>query len=137
MRISKFALGIATAAAIFVAGCATSNTYTEEEIGLRKTDLYSENTTVADKTMYAKTGAGESGVLQRSFENAPPMIPHSVEGMLPVKISNNMCVTCHMPDVAPALKATAVPASHLTNYRPATSIASNGKIVKDEIVIKN
>ncbi len=129
MKLTKIALGLTAAAAIFMAGCA-EKTYTEESLGLRKTDLYSENTTVGDETKYATAAAGTSQYIDRAFENAPPMIPHSVDGMLPITIKNNACLGCHEPAVAASLNATSVPKSHLTDYRPNTSLGQSGKIAK-------
>jgi cytochrome c-type protein NapB len=130
MKKLRIALGIVAAIAILFAGCAT--TYTEESLGLRKTDLYTEGAeTVGEKTNYSKVSAGSGQFINRAFENAPPMIPHDVKGMLPIKIGNNACLSCHTPEVAAAVNATPFPASHMTNYRPDTSIASDGQIVKD------
>lgn len=137
MRLTNIALGFATAAAIFVAGCTANQTVSEESLGLRKTDLYSENTTVADKTMYKTTVAGQSTKIERAFENAPPMIPHSVDGMLPITINNNQCVACHMPEMAAAVGAVSVPKSHLADLRPKTTLAENGRIVKNGMEVTN
>jgi cytochrome c-type protein NapB len=131
MKLTKIALGLTAAAAILIVGCTNKQTVSEESLGLRNTDLYSEYTTVGDETKYRKTAAGASQYINRAFENAPPMIPHDVEGMLPITIKNNACLGCHEPAVAASLNATAIPASHFTNYRPNTSLASDGKIVKE------
>ena len=53
------------------------------------------------------------------------MIPHDVEGMLPITISDNQCSGCHMPEVASSMGATAIPSSHFTNFRP-KSVAQSG-----------
>ena len=87
---------------VVATGCAVSQSYNEEELGLRKVDLYSEKTVVAESTSYSTVAAGESKVIQRSFENAPPMIPHDVEGMLDMTKENNACTGCHLPEVAEA-----------------------------------
>lgn len=138
MKLTNIALGIATAAALFVAGCATSQkTVSEESLGLRKTDLYSESSTVADKTQYTSTPAGTGITYQRSFENAPPMIPHDVEGMLPITINNNSCTSCHTPGVAETMNATPIPKSHFTDFRPVTKLLEDGKIVKDGKIVTN
>ena len=137
--INKVSLGIAAAATIFIVGCSATQTQlqSEESLGLRKTDLYSEDTTVGDETKYDKTAAGSGKFIDRAFENAPPMISHDVEGMLPIKIGNNACLTCHAPDVAKAVKATPYPASHMTNYRPNTAIAADGRISKEGAAVNN
>ncbi len=46
------------------------------------------------------------------------MIPHDVEGMLPITVDNNQCVSCHTPGVAETLNALPYPKSHMTNFRP-------------------
>ena len=66
---------------------------------------------------WTKPAAGESKRYDRSFENAPPMIPHDLEGLIPITADNNMCVTCHMPEVAKDVGATAIPKSHLYSIR--------------------
>jgi cytochrome c-type protein NapB len=60
---------------------------------------------------------GESELIARSFENAPPLIPHSVEDLLPITKDSNACLDCHLPDVAEDMGATSVPASHLYDIR--------------------
>lgn len=137
MKLTKIALGLTAAAAIFVVGCASNQMQTEESLGLRKTDLYSESNTTGDRTMYSKDAAGSSKYIDRAFENAPPMIPHTVEGMLPITISSNQCATCHV-DSAPYDKTIpSAPKSHFTDYRPMTALASNGKITKDGETVEN
>jgi cytochrome c-type protein NapB len=92
---------------------------TESVLGLRKTDLYSEEAeTTGIKTEYSSDAPGTSQRIARAFQDAPPMIPHSVEGLLPIKAGNNQCLGCHMPEVAPAVKAVPIPKSHFTNFRP-------------------
>ncbi len=139
MKITKMTLGFCVATTVFMAGCvATSQTISEESIGLRNTDLYSEKAdTVGDKTQYSKKAAGMSQVITRAFENAPPMIPHDVEDMLPITINNNTCAGCHTPPVAKSMGATTIPKSHFTNFRPDTSLNENGKIVKEGQVVDN
>ncbi len=104
---------------------------TELALGLRKTDLYSEEKdTAGDKADYSRPAPGSSTRFERAFVNAPPMIPHSVEGLLPITITNNQCVGCHMPAVAPSMKATPIPTSHFTNYRP-TTVMDGDKVLKE------
>jgi len=110
---------------------------TEESLGLRKVDLYSEDTTQPEATNYIKAAAGSSKRFDRAFENAPPMISHDVEGMLPIKIGNNACTGCHMPDVAPSMKATPIPPSHFASFRPVTAIGADGKITKEGNAVNN
>lgn len=142
----KLMLGTLTAALLIV-GCSNTTapakqaaaepTITEESLGLRKTDLYTESTTVGDETKYATTAAGSGKTIERAYDNAPPMIPHDTEGMLPITTNNNACIGCHMPEVAPSMNATPIPKSHFTSFRPATAIAADGKITKEGKEVDN
>jgi len=103
---------------------------TEEALGLRKVDLYSEDKAEPAKTDYSRPAPGESQKFERAYVNAPPMIPHSVEGLLPITKDNNQCLSCHMPEAAKAVGATPLPPSHFTNYRP-TTVLKDGELVKE------
>ena len=119
MKITTIAFSLATAAAIFVTGCSIAQkTYSEESLGLRKVDIYKENTVLPSKTDYTKPAAGASTKIKRAFQDAPPMIPHDVEGMLPITINNNQCTMCHEPAVATSMGATPIPKSHFMDFRP-------------------
>ncbi len=142
----KIVLGAITAALLMV-GCTDTAapaaqaevkpTITEESLGLRKTDLYTEKSTVAEETKYGTSAAGGSARFERAFDNAPPMIPHDTEGMLPITISDNQCTGCHMPEVAPSMGATPIPASHFASFRPVTTIAADGSVIKEGKKINN
>jgi len=108
---------------------ANKKSVSEEAMGLRKTDLYSEDKTHGDKADYNRPSPGESTKFERAFKDAPPMIPHSVEGLLPITKMNNQCLGCHMPEIAPSVGSTAIPPTHFTNYRPHT-------VMKGDMVLK-
>ena len=100
--------------------------------------MYSETgETAGEETKYGKATAGTSTKIARAFQDAPPMIPHDVEGMLPITIKDNQCVSCHAPEVAPSMGALPYPKSHMTDFRPKTGMASNGKITKDGREVDN
>ena len=101
----------------------------ETVLGLRKTSLFNEN--VAPQEIKGDRPApGTAPKFERAYVNAPPMIPHSVEGLLPITQKNNQCLGCHMPDVAKGVGATPIPPSHFTNYRP-TTVLKDGELVKE------
>jgi len=128
--VSKITLSIAVASSIFFAGC--QSTVSEESLGLRKTNLYTEAAdTAGNKVQYSTNAAGSGKFINRAFQDAPPMIPHDVEGMLPIKIGNNACIGCHAPAVAKSVGATPYPSSHMTNFRPSSSYAVKGVNTSD------
>ena len=134
--VSKITLSIAVASSIFFAGC--TSTVSEESLGLRKTNLYVEETeTVGEQTKYSKAVAGTSKTIARAFQDAPPMIPHDVDGMLPITINNNSCTGCHAPEVASSMGALPYPKSHMIDFRPRTAIAKDGRIEKDGRAVNN
>lgn len=154
--IGKITIGL-TAALLLLSGCGSDNsakaaptakakvapTITEESLGLRKTDLYSEKSdTTGMKTNYSTSYAGSGKKINRAFQDAPPMVPHDTEGMLPIKIGANQCTGCHLPENAAAVNATPIPKSHFTNFRPVHNF--DGKTftksvdnMKNEVAIKS
>ena len=107
---------------------------TEEALGLRKVDLYSEDKAAPVAADFDRPAPGQATRFERAYVNAPPMIPHSVEGLLPITQDNNQCLGCHMPEVAKGVGATPIPASHFTNYRPET-VLKNGEMLKEGKVV--
>ena len=101
----------------------------ETVLGLRKTSLFEENVKPNDGK-FNRPAPGASARFERAYVNAPPMIPHSVDGLLPITKENNQCLGCHMPDVAKGVGATPIPPSHFTNYRPET-VLKDGELVKE------
>lgn len=115
--MKKLVLSGCVGALLFASLLGAAPTISEEEIGLRKVDLYSEDTVKPDETKYGTKAAGKSKKIDRAFENAPPMIPHDVSEYGEISRDNNPCKDCHMPEVAPSMKATPIPQSHFTNFR--------------------
>lgn len=134
--VSKITLSLAVASSIFFAGC--SNSVSEESLGLRKTNLYTEGAeTVGEEAKYSKAAATTSQTITRAFQDAPPMIPHDVEEYLPIKISSNACLDCHAPGVAEGMNTLPYPMSHMTDFRPKTTIAKDGRISLDGLAVDN
>ncbi len=44
---------------------------------------------------YPQPDAGESELLERAWDTAPPSISHSIEDMFPILIGTNECLDCH------------------------------------------
>ena len=138
MKLFNLALTATVAATFLIVGCSTATkTVSEESLGLRTADLYSENKVMPNETKYGKSPAMSGYTIERAYENAPPMIPHDVEGMLPITINSNQCTTCHEPAVAPSMNATPIPKSHFTDFRPSTDLDQNGKIQKEGKTVEN
>jgi cytochrome c-type protein NapB len=143
--INKITLGL-VAATLLLVGCNESATpakkevvkptITAESLSLRKSTLNNENLK-PHGTKYSENYAGSGHKFERAFQDAPPMIPHDVTGLIPIKIGDNQCLGCHMPEVASSMGATPIPPSHFMDFRPVTTIAKDGEVEKNGHVIKN
>ena len=102
----------------------------ETVLGLRKNTLFKEDSVKPNDAKFDRPAPGAAPKFERAYVNAPPMIPHSTEGLLPITKNDNKCLGCHMPDVAKSMGATLIPPSHFTNYRP-TTVYKNGELVKE------
>ncbi len=87
----------------------------EEALSYRNTNLLQADTVPVVK--YSDKDPGESVRIQRSFENAPPLIPHDIEGFVPITREDNQCLGCHDPVESADAEAPAAPASHLFDLR--------------------
>ena len=145
--LTKITIGLA-ASALLLVGCSSTNTsakseknvvkptITEANLGYRGTDDLLKEDVVPPAVAYHAAAPGTSKKIKRAFQDAPPMIPHSVEGLLPITKNNNACLGCHMPDVAASMGATPIPVSHFTNFRPKTEVVGD-EILKNGKTIKN
>jgi cytochrome c-type protein NapB len=118
---------------------AQTTVVTEDTLGYRTADL--EDDVKSAKTIpdveYSKDPAGTSKKIPRAYDNAPPMIPHDVEGMLPIVKGNNACLNCHTPEIAVTMGATPIPPTHFTNYRPTTELKGDKFIKEGKVVSPN
>jgi cytochrome c-type protein NapB len=149
--VTIIAMGVTTAALLFI-GCSDSTSVepttqaqtqvpipsiSEDELGLRKTSVSNESNIAGSKTNYSNTDPGSGHKFRRAFQDAPPMIPHSTEGMLPITIQDNQCIACHSPEVAVDMGATPIPTSHYTNFRPQHQLLEGERFVKSVDNYKN
>ncbi len=116
-------------AVLTIVGCKNEESKTTKQGGtsLRKGDLFSEDIDLGEKAVVVANAPGENEMEDRAFENAPPMIPHKTDGFFPITRKNNICLSCHMPDVAEAVGSTPLPATHFMKFRPEITI-SGGKV---------
>ena len=140
MKLGKLALAITVATTILFAAN-TKNVIDEDSIGLRKVDLLSEEKAAPSETKYGTSQPMSGYKIERAYQNAPPMIPHDVEGMLEITQDNNMCVGCHDVSVAESMTATPIPKSHYIDFRPKHKLEGDNFVkstddMKNEVSIK-
>ena len=71
---------------------------------------------------YATKDPGDGKVLPRPFDAAPPLIPHTVDGILPITAADNACLTCHAIDKPEPGGPVPIPASHYVDWRNAPAV---------------
>lgn len=89
----------------------------ETELGIIDAHVYSEETNLKRRAEIVDSRPGKSVKISRSFENAPPLIPHTTTGFFPIKINSNICLSCHVPDKAEEVGAIPMPEMHYTDLR--------------------
>lgn len=140
MKLGKLALAITVATTILFAAN-TKNVIDDDSIGLRKVDLLSEEKAAPDETKYGTSQPMSGYKIERAYQNAPPMIPHDVEGMLEITPDNNMCIGCHDVSVAASMNATPIGKSHYIDFRPKHKLEGDNFVkstddMKNEVSIK-
>ncbi len=94
------------------------NWIADENIDMSTELLMSDETVLTESPEYSKIRGGASETIDRSFENAPPLIPHKIAGLLDITASDNKCLRCHLPEKAGTFNATQMPQTHCTSFRP-------------------
>ena len=121
--MKKIAIASAAVALILFTGCNQQNTQTApkskniskpvEVTGIRKATLDKDSQNLPTITYNAPAPVpGQVKPFKKSYVTAPPMIPHSIAGMTPITVKNNMCLNCHLPQNAKALGVTPMPEDH-------------------------
>lgn len=90
----------------------------EDQLGFIDADLYSDETNFKMKANFNEDKPETGITINRSFENAPPMIPHTTAGFFPIKRDNNICLSCHMPDKVEESGAREISKTHFQSWRP-------------------
>lgn len=93
---------------LVLAACSESSQEAFQEAGLA--------TGEPGMNKFTESLPGESTVMERSYELAPPVIPHSIED-LSIDRSENDCLGCHLEgeEVDEGHVATKIPDSHYLN----------------------
>ena len=123
--MKRIALISAAAAFLFI-GCNQAQTQTQaqnsvsnktvEVTGIRKASLEKDSKNLPEITYNEQSPIpGKVKPYKTSYVTAPPMIPHSIKGMTPITVKNNMCLNCHMPQNAKALGVTPMPEDHFVD----------------------
>lgn len=118
---------------IFVVACQSpkETKIDEDKLGFIDADLNSDETNFKTKANFNTDKPAAGSTMERSFENAPPMIPHTTLGFFPIKMDNNICLSCHMPDKVEESGAREISKTHFQTWRPQLVLV-DGKYVNPE-----
>jgi cytochrome c-type protein NapB len=105
-------LGLMAALSLLLSSCGTA----DEPTGDGGDGKYIHQTLATDEVganEYISSPPGQSTILEREYPGAPPLIPHSLDGLAITK-DGNSCLTCHVDGLSlgPGHTATAIPESH-------------------------
>lgn len=92
----------------------------DRDIGLRRTPLDADLAPPVYR--YPEAAPGEGIRLPRSWEGAPPLVSHSLVGLVPITREDNMCLFCHANGSTDPADPPQVPKSHMTDYRRAPDV---------------
>ena len=119
--MKKILISSAAVVALLFVGCnntpsPNSTDKTVSVTGIRKASLNSGSQNLPEVKYVSQAPVpGKVKLFKKSFVTAPPMIPHSIAGMTPIKIGQNQCLACHMPQSAKAMNITPIPADHFVD----------------------
>lgn len=113
----------AAAAALVVASCAARTGYTRAETAAMQhaaLAYLADSDPTVDRPQplatWTKVEAGDATRLPRVFQGAPPQVPHSLDGLLPITKDENPCFACHLPNMA-GDDDVPIPASHFARAK--------------------
>jgi len=95
----------------------------DRQLGLSKTSV--TDAPVSDVYVYSSKSPGESTRLPRAYNGAPPLIPHSIDGLLPITYDSNACIVCHGMPGSPSDDPPPAPSSHFVDQRNAPDVRRN------------
>ncbi len=100
------------------AGCAAvrpAAPVSDVSLGLAKGSVFEVLTPPA--IVEEDSAPGEKGVRPRPFAGAAPVVPHGIQGFLPITVKENACLACHgEAKVKKAGEPTPLPPTHYTDY---------------------
>ena len=97
-----------------IVGCASY----EPLVSMRGTEVNSADQ-APDQKQYSERSPGSHSaqLIQRTFAEQPPLIPHAVEKYEPITLKANDCVDCHISDEFKGKKMPRMGDSHFSKTR--------------------
>ena len=96
------------------------STVLDRRLGLSNTSV--AEAPILDVYAYGGKSPGESTRLARAYAGAPPLIPHSLDGLLPITRDGNACLVCHGTPGSASEDLPPAPPSHFVDMRSAPDV---------------
>ncbi len=94
-----------------------STSIPDHQLGLNKLSVF--DVAAPDDTEWVGDAPGENRLLARVNAEAPPLVPHEMEEMLPITATENLCIDCHATVNGNKPIGTEMSPSHFTDLRNA------------------
>lgn len=111
------ALVLVTASAVVRAVSAPEGGIPDSELGLSKVTVF--EVPEPDPVLYNTSDPGEVPPEPAPYPGAPPPIPHTVQDFLPLTLTENSCMDCHLVEEKVEGEPTPIPPSHFVDLRNA------------------
>jgi cytochrome c-type protein NapB len=109
-----------TLALALLTACATTSPalpVPAADLGLQKGPVL--ETPVPPKLAMNESAPGEVPLTRPSYAGVAPVIPHGIDGMVPITPTENACLGCHAVAAKEKGGPTPVPGSHYVDFRNA------------------
>ena len=124
-REFTFLLAAVVAALVLQTACSSANpdAVSADDLGLYQAAV--TDNPAPEPFAFADASPGAGSRLTPAYDGSPPIIPHALDGLVPITTSDNFCVLCHASgDTSPEAPPQA-PASHFTDLRSAEHTVSD------------
>ena len=118
----RFSVGVALVAAFLSlpASAAQGPAISEDSLGLYNFSVQEDRS--PDAIQFKGGDPGTNKRIEKSYHTAPPMVPHSNAGFLPITRESNLCKECHFQPGMIGMKLEAgmpvpMPASHYADVK--------------------
>ncbi len=92
----------------------------DRDLSLRRTDVKDDR--APRPFVFVEDAPGGNALLPRSYDGAPPLVPHALDGLVPITREDNMCLLCHATGSTDPADPPQAPRSHFIDWRAAPDV---------------
>jgi len=87
----------------------------DSQIGLSKESVF--EVPVPEAVVWNLSEPGDRPTVPAPFPEAPPVVPHRTDDLLPITFDTNECIDCHAVEIEEEGEPTPIPISHFIDMR--------------------